>query len=205
MSRAFVGDLVRVFAEEQGITLEAARSRKRRGHESWERFVAAHAPQKVGGRVRGCTVLERYRALEEDAHRQLVEVQAQLDGVIAAGDVVNLKTYVQAVDILTGLYSDAQQKRRAAEVMEGCLLPASVIDEYKLRFYPRIAASLQELGMAVESLLPQHMRADFAAVWEQCLPGHFAVLAEAEAGLEAVRPAAAEEGRRLLKKQKSLL
>ncbi len=89
-----------------------------------------------------------------------------------------------------------------AACVAGAVLLASVIDEYKLRFYPRIAASLQELGMAVESLLPHHMRADFAAVWEQCLPAHFAVLAEAEAGLEGVRCDAVEAGRRLVRKQR---
>lgn len=204
MSRALAGDEVRLYAEACGISRQAARNRIKRGHASWTEWQANHEREAPAAPVQtlGESVLDRYTAMAERAHQQLLHAQAHVDNLLQGGKAEELRIYVQAVESLTDLYNDAQQKKRAAEVMEGLLLPAEVIDEYKQAFYPKIAASLQELGQAVESLLPQHMRADFASAWEQCLPGHFATLQEAEAGIEGVTLAAVEAGRKLLKKQR---
>lgn len=189
MSRAFVGELVRAFAKAEGISLEAARSRKRRGAVSWQKFEAEHAPKR--SRVKKSqpeeSTLARYRALEEETHRQLTEVQAQLDGVIAAGDAASLSIYVRGVKDLANTYNDCVKLRQLAEVQEGLILPAEVLDRYKSQFYPRLEAGVEEMRMAIETRLPTHMRADFAVAWQESYRRYQDAAREAEAGIEGVR------------------
>lgn len=189
MSRDFIGDMVKAFAEEEGISLEAARSRKRRGSESWRKFEAKHAPKRSRARkpVATGSTLVRYRALEEETHRQLTEVQAQLDGVIASGDAANLRIYVQGVKDLANTFNECVKLRQLAEVQEGLILPAEVLDRYKSQFYPRLEAGVEEMRMAIEARLPTHMRADFAVAWQESYRRYQDAAREAEAGIEGVR------------------
>ena len=189
MSRAFTGDLVRAFAEAEGISVAAAKARKKRGAESWQKFEQEHAPKPRKAKkaaVQGST-LERYRQLENETHRQLTEVQAQLDSVIAASDAAALRIYVQGVKDLAATYNDAVKLRQMAEVQEGLIVPAEVLDRYKSQFYPRLEAGVEEMRMAIEAHLPTHMRADFSAAWQSAYRRYQDAAREAEAGIEAVR------------------
>lgn len=201
MSRDFVGDMVRAFAKEEGISLEAARSRKRRGSDSWKNFEAKHAPKRSRVRkpVAMGSTLERYRALEADTHRQLTEVQAQLDGVISAGDAANLGIYVRGVKDLANTFNECVKLRQLAEVQEGLILPAEVLDRYKSQFYPRLEAGVEEMRMAIEARLPTHMRADFAVAWQESYRRYQDAAREAEAGIEGIRTEAQDLAAKALK------
>jgi hypothetical protein len=77
--------------------------------------------------------------------------------------------------------------RQLAEIKEGKLLPISVLDNYKTRFYPRLEQGLEEMRASIESLLPTHMRADFVSAWNTSYKRYRDACIDAEKGLVDTR------------------
>lgn len=129
------------------------------------------------------TELERYLHLENKLFSQIQNIQSQLDDAILSADSTQMKNCVNALGTLTKTYNDVCRLRQLAEIKEGKLLPMSVLDNYKSKFYPRLEQGLEEMRASVESLLPSHMRADFVNAWNMSYRRYTDACREAEEGL----------------------
>lgn len=98
-----------------------------------------------------------------------------------------MKATVSGVSTITRAYNEIVRLRQLAEIKEGKLLPISVLDNYKSKFYPRLEQGLEEMRASIESLLPSHMRADFINAWNRSYKRYSDACIEAESGLEETK------------------
>lgn len=127
--------------------------------------------------------LERYLLIENKLYNQLQQLQYSLDEAIMNGDTNLMKATVSGVSTIARAYNEIVRLRQLAEIKEGKLLPISVLDNYKTRFYPRLEQGLEEMRASIESLLPTHMRADFVSAWNTSYKRYRDACIDAEKGL----------------------
>lgn len=196
MPKKFSQDSVILYAEARGISVDAARMRRNRGHADFLKWEEERSSKGVSRKskkaepvppVTGDLSLSRYVEMENKTHAQLVLMQQKLDDALADSAPAEVRMCSQALKDVASLYNDIVALRKQAEVAEARLLPIEVLDRYKSTFYPRLEKGVEEMRMHIESFLPDHMRADFIMAWRSAYPKYQTAAREAESAIESVR------------------
>lgn len=135
----------------------------------------------------------RYKALEDKAYNHIEFIQLALDAAMGAGDFSDLRTYVSGIKDLTSTYNDLSRQRQLAEIQEGNLLPMSILDDYRNKFYPRLQKGVEEMRINIENLLPTSMVPEFKSAWNKSYYRYKDAAAEAEEGINEFKILAQEE------------
>lgn len=146
---------------------------------------------------------ERYKSIEDTSYRQVRLVQAMLDTALAQQDIPDVKLLSGAVDTALRTLDTATKSRVAYDMLAGRYIPASIIDEYKMTFYPLINQSVDNLRLQLLSLLPDEYKATVQSAWLTAYNVYADGVQRAEAALVGVTENARELAEKEINKGKS--
>lgn len=148
---------------------------------------------------------ERYKAVEDHAYAQLVQVQAMLDDSLSEHDIGGVRLLTQTVNDAIRAYETAVKSRISHDMLEGRFIPASIIDNYKSTFYPAISQAVENLRSQLLFAVPEEQRAMVATAWDMAYPVYVDGVTEAEQALNGLAQGAAEAATAELKKTRNNL
>lgn len=147
----------------------------------------------------------RYKEVEEQAFRQLRQVQAMLDTALDENDIGATRLLTQTVNDAIRAYETAVKSRISHDMLEGRFIPASVVEHYKSTFYPAISQAVENLRSQLLFAVPEEQRAAVATAWDLAYHVYVEGVTEAEAALNTLSEGAAEAATTELKKTRNNL
>lgn len=133
------------------------------------------------------TPAAKYRRMEERAYKAAASVQTLLETAIETGEnILDIKTLTSTFATALSAYKDANKARLEQDLLQGELIPATLIDAYKQEFYPALAQGVDNLRQKMLAALPETMRAPVQLAFVNAYPAYADAAEKAERALQNV-------------------
>lgn len=145
---------------------------------------------------------ESYAALASALMQQMRLTERSMRTAQDVQDMTQVRQCAAALKDISSVYDNISQAKKLAEIRQQLILPISIIDAYRDKFYPRLEAGINEMKLGIESCLPAHMRAEFSHAWNKNYYHYSDAAREAETELCSLPDSASAQALTELKQQR---